>query len=116
MSQARHPAARLVEHVRSRATKLVAETFFRSLSGMGRLLPEARPTRRIVQVVRDIPYHDTGSSDHLLDIYRPVDPGDGAPLPVIFYVHGGGFHILSKDTHWVMGYGFARRGFMVVSI
>lgn len=116
MSQARHPAARLLEHVRSRATKVVAETFFRSLSRVGRFLPEARATSRIVQVTRDIPYHDTGERDHLLDIYRPVERGDGAPLPVIFYVHGGGFHILSKDTHWVMGYGFARRGFMVVSI
>jgi acetyl esterase len=116
MSQARHPAASLVERMRSRTAKVVAETFFRSVSALGRYLPEARATSRVVEVQRDIPYHDTGSSDHLLDVYRPVERGDGALLPVIFYVHGGGFHILSKDTHWVMGYGFARRGFMVVSI
>jgi acetyl esterase len=31
-------------------------------------------------------------------------------------VHGGGFRILSKDTHWVMALAFACRGFTVFSI
>src|SRR5258705_11195862 len=99
MSQARHSAARLVERVRGRATKVVAETFFRSLSQLGRYLPEARATSRVVEVSRDIPYHDTGKSDHLPDIYRPVERGDGAPLPVTFYAHAGGVHTLAKATH-----------------
>ena len=49
-----------------------------------------------------------------LDIYRPVHrPG---PWPVVFYVHGGAFHLLSKDTHWLMGLVFARFGYLVVNI
>mgnify|MGYP003494805265 CR=1 FL=1 len=41
---------------------------------------------------------------HRLDVYRPL----GAQgLPIVFYVHGGGFHSMSKDTHWIMGLGFA---------
>jgi acetyl esterase len=32
------------------------------------------------------------------------------------YVHGGGFRILSKDTHWIMGLAFARRGYVVFNI
>jgi acetyl esterase len=35
---------------------------------------------------------------------------------VVLYVHGGGFRILSKDTHWPMGLAFASRGFVVFNI
>ena len=34
----------------------------------------------------------------------------------MFYVHGGAFHLLSKDTHWLMGLVFARFGYLVVNI
>jgi acetyl esterase len=34
----------------------------------------------------------------------------------LLYVHGGGFRILSKNTHWVMALAFARRGFVVFNI
>jgi acetyl esterase len=35
---------------------------------------------------------------------------------VVLYVHGGGFRILSKDTHWVMALAYARRGYLVFNI
>jgi acetyl esterase len=31
-------------------------------------------------------------------------------------VHGGAFHLLSKDTHWLMGLVFARFGYLCVNI
>src|SRR5439155_19026230 len=31
-------------------------------------------------------------------------------------IHGGGFRILSKDTHWVMGLAYARRGYLCANI
>lgn len=65
-------------------------------------------------MLRDLAYREGGSSAHLLDIYRP-DSGS-RPLPVVFYVHGGGFRILSKDTHWLMGLLFARHGYLVVNV
>ena len=34
----------------------------------------------------------------------------------MFYAHGGAFHLLSKDTHWLMGLVFARFGYLVVNI
>jgi acetyl esterase len=34
----------------------------------------------------------------------------------VFYAHGGAFHLLSKDTHWLMGLVFARFGYLVVNI
>jgi acetyl esterase len=70
-----------------------------------------------VEVTRDVPYrvgHSKIAEHHLLDIYRPVTrPG---PWPVVLYVHGGAFSILSKDTHWLMGLVFARFGYLVVNI
>ena len=66
-----------------------------------------------VHVVRDIRYAPGAGRAHLLDVYTPSGPG---PHPVIFYVHGGGFAMLSKDTHRVFALAFARRGYVVVNI
>src|SRR6185295_2594817 len=52
--------------------------------------------------------------EHRLDVYRPTNRS--GPFPTVLYVHGGGFRILSKDTHWIMALAFARRGFQVVNI
>jgi len=37
-------------------------------------------------------------------------------MPVVFYIHGGGFRFLSKDTHWVMALSFARAGYLVFNV
>lgn len=96
---------------------LVAASFFEGLAGLGALHPAANPKRHGIEVERDIPYgpsNDAHPAWRVLDIYRPVHrPG---PWPVVFYVHGGAFHLLSKDTHWLMGLVFARFGYMVVNI
>jgi acetyl esterase len=67
-----------------------------------------------VEVLRDVSYCDSGLLERRLDIYRPTR-GTG-PYPVVFYVHGGGFRILSKDSHWLFGLMFARRGYLVVNV
>lgn len=96
-----------------RARSLVAQTFFEGLSAAGRIHPAASPKRHGVEVERDVVY-GPDRRWHQLDIYRPVHrPG---PWPVVFYVHGGAFHLLSKDTHWLMGLVFARYGYLVVNI
>ncbi len=97
-----------------RATGLAVRTTLESLAHAGKLHPEALRWRREVDVIRDIPYGDGSDPAHRLDVYRPR--GARGPLPVRLYVHGGGFVILSKDTHWMFGYGFARRGWLVLSI
>ena len=97
--------------------------FFEGASRLGRLHPSARPSRHAVEHLRDIRYRDGHMVEHLLDVYRPIastTPAfrkyDGPPWPIVFYIHGGAFRILSKDTHWVMGLGFARRGFLVFNV
>lgn len=96
-----------------RARSLVAETFFQGLATLGGLHPAANPKRHGIEVEKNVLY---GEDDkfHQLDIYRPVNRPK--PWPVVFYVHGGAFHLLSKDTHWLMGLVFARFGYLVVNI
>ncbi len=104
-----------VEELRRRAGAFLVDGFFRSASRLGKLHPLARPERHGVEIRRDVRYAPGSAlEEHLLDVYRPLErPG---PLPIVLYVHGGGFRILSKDTHWIMGLAFARRGFLVFNV
>jgi acetyl esterase len=86
------------------------ERMFESAAAVARLHPRARKQRRALDIVHDVPYLPSGERAHLLDIYRPtMHPG---PWPVVVYIHGGSFRILSKDTHWVPGVQLAREGFL----
>jgi acetyl esterase len=107
-------AQRIRDRIRSRVGSAIVDNGFRALARVGRLHPLARPERHNVEVIADLQYRESGLADHRLDIYRPRDANGG--LPVVLYVHGGGFRILSKDTHWLMGLAFARRGFLVCNI
>jgi acetyl esterase len=89
------------------------------LQGLSRVvyrLPLLRAEGFGVHVVRDIPYRKTGLAAHTLDVYRPAGPTPTEGYPVVFYVHGGGFAMLSKDTHQVMAMAFARQGYVVVNV
>jgi acetyl esterase len=92
----------------------VSSLFFHGLSRAGRLHPHSDPRRHRVEVTRDVRYSDKGVAEHMLDVYKPT--GRTGRLPIVFYVHGGAFRILSKDTHWLMGLAFARHGYLVVNI
>lgn len=100
--------------LRRKVGALVVDSAFKGLARVGRLHPHARPDAHGVEVLSDIPYLHSGMREHLLDVYRPVDRK--GPLPVLLYAHGGGFRMLSKDTHWLMGLAFARRGYVVFNI
>lgn len=69
----------------------------------------ALPLSALSQVVkRDIPYVENGHARHVLDIYAP----DGAKdLPVVFWIHGGGWQTGDKSDvatkpKWFLGKGF----------
>ena len=115
------------EQVRKRVGALLFEKGLSGVSRLGRLHPRAQPAQHGVEVSRDVPYRPGGAPHHTLDIYIPrqlsagLRPGHdpatySAPHPVVLYIHGGAFRILSKDTHWVMALAFARRGFLVFNI
>ncbi|MFO0547416.1 MAG: alpha/beta hydrolase [Polyangiaceae bacterium] len=94
----------------------LVDGFFRQGSRLAQLHPNARPETHGVEVIRDVAYTSSGAMHHLLDVYRPVGLKAGANRPAILYVHGGGFRILSKDSHWIMGLAFARRGYVVFNV
>ncbi len=59
-------------------------------------------------------YTASGSPEHTLDVYKPLHAT--GPLPVMLYVHGGGFQLLSKDTHWSLASRYASQGYLVFNI
>lgn len=114
MSKSRHPLLREASRLRVSLANAGAKLFFEGFSAAGRLHPLARPEAHDVEVIRDVPYRASVDAMHRLDVYRPK--GATAGLPVVLYIHGGGFTLLSKDTHWMMGLVFARAGYVVFNI
>ncbi len=104
----------MAEQFRRKAGAKVIDGFFRGMSRLGAAHPKARPEAHGVRVVRDLPYRDSPLREHRLDVYLP--PGQATGRKVVLYVHGGGFRILSKETHWLMGLAFARQGYVVFNI
>ncbi|MGC4123284.1 MAG: alpha/beta hydrolase [Myxococcales bacterium] len=101
--------------LRRRAGAFAIRTFFEGLSRSARLAPQAQAALERVEVLRDLPYRPTGSMEHTLDVWR-LRARPSRPLPVVLYVHGGGFSILSKETHWSMALRFAEAGYLVFNI
>ena len=62
----------------------------------------------------DIPYIKDGHERHVLDIYLPKDPAD-KPLPVVFWIHGGGWVVGDKKDVAQKPRLFTDRGFIFVS-
>jgi acetyl esterase len=108
----------LANRIRRAAGGLLFEGFFEGISRAAKLHPNARLHKHDVERIRDIPYQDTGSAAHTLDVYRPTKAHrrHSPSLPVVLYLHGGAFQICSKETHWVMALAYARRGFVVFNV
>jgi len=102
------------DRLRRKVGAAVTDGFFTGFTHFGRNLPSARPHKHGVERLTDIPYLPTGEDHHRLDVWRPID--SSRPRPVLLYIHGGGFRILSKDASWVFALAFARRGFTVFNI
>lgn len=69
-----------------------------------------------VRVTRNVPYHGSGSHAHMLDVFQPRDATLTHLRPVVMYVHGGGFEVCSKDTHWMMAQQYAHAGYVVFNV
>ncbi|MHC4282673.1 MAG: hypothetical protein ACYSWZ_06860 [Planctomycetota bacterium] len=48
------------------------------------------------KLTSDMPYVKNGHERHVLDIYTPEEPA-GKPLPVMFWIHGGGWQVGDKS-------------------
>jgi acetyl esterase len=108
------PALPIHHRMRRRLGALIVDGFFKGASRAGGMIPLANPRFHNVEVIRDVPYSGSGRREHRLDVYRPKNAK--GPLPVVLYVHGGGFRMLSKDSHWLFGLVFARRGYVCLNV
>ena len=102
------------KRLRRQTNAIIGEGLFGGLARLGRLHPLSNPAKHGVEVIRDLAYLPTGNPRHRLDIYRPSKRSGSAPIVV--YMHGGGFNLLSKNTHWLMGLAFARAGYLVFNV
>ncbi len=62
----------------------------------------------------DVAYVDNGHLRHKLDIYTP-EVASSAPLPVVFWIHGGGWQVGDKSDVGVKPQALTERGFIFVS-
>jgi len=90
----------------------VVDAAAHTLARMRYMLPDAHPARFDVRVLFDVAYGE--HAKNRLDVYIPTRTPK--PLPVVMYVHGGGFAMLSKETHRVMALTIARRGYLTFNI
>ncbi|HVJ87411.1 MAG TPA: alpha/beta hydrolase [Caulifigura sp.] len=65
-----------------------------------------------MKVTRDVPYSTEKQERHVLDIYAPVG---ASKLPVVFWIHGGGWQTGDKSDVQVKPQTFVDRGFVFVS-
>lgn len=100
---------------RRRAWESFLEGALSSASWLLHRVPSLSLTRNHIECIKDIPYLPTNRIEHTLDVYRPKN-SEGKKLPVLLYIHGGGFQLLSKDSHWLFGSLFAQQGFVVFNV
>lgn len=62
---------------------------------------------------RSLPYVEKGHARHVLDIYTPADAKN---LPVVFWIHGGGWQTGDKANVQEKPAWFTKKGFVFVSI
>lgn len=93
-------------HPNADGARRIAETVYQSLTG--------RPLAE-VELMEGVEYGTGGGRPLKLDIIRPKEPS-GGPLPVILYVHGGGWKMYDRAQFREYLYFFARRGYFCASM
>jgi arylformamidase len=75
--------------------------------------PAVTPAQPALRVERDIPYAEPRNGRQLLDVYAPPA---GSNLPVVVWVHGGGWMRGSKNEVAHKPAAFAEKGFVFVPV
>tara|TARA_B110000495_G_C22974768_1_gene572425 strand:- start:355 stop:1236 length:882 start_codon:yes stop_codon:yes gene_type:complete len=66
------------------------------------------------QLKSDLPYVENGHERHVLDIYTPEESTD-KKLPIMFWIHGGGWQVGDKSDVALKPKVLTERGFIFVS-
>src|ERR1044072_1040430 len=70
------------------------------------------PGARAQEVKRNLPYADPADERQVLDVYSPPNAQN---LPVVFWIHGGGWQTGDKTDVQVKPRAFMAKGFVFVS-
>lgn len=92
----------------------LAGTAAAQVSGGGDAASALRNVSEGVVAHRDLAYVEGGHERQKLDLYLPS--GAQGPLPLIIWVHGGGWQAGSKDGCPPLRQGFVSRGYAVASV
>jgi arylformamidase len=68
---------------------------------------------RAQTIHRDIPYAGVDDKNRMLDVYSPADAKN---LPVVFWIHGGGWQAGDKSQVKLKPQAFMDKGFVFVSV
>lgn len=105
---------RLSSHFLQNATRFALHHGVINFAKAVRLTPVQWANRRQVEVLANHSYKPGSKSRaHRMDILRPRQTTNA---PIVLYVHGGGFGLLSKDSHWHLATAWAAQGFWVANI
>ncbi len=74
--------------------------------------PSVKPGLKNTQRIRNVSYGAHGAN--LVDIYKPDSPEE--TLPVVMYIHGGGFGTCSKNSHRIAAEKYAQLGYLVFNV
>jgi arylformamidase len=78
------------------------------------IIPGLMQQGQAQQLIPDIPYVENGHARHRLDIYSPKS-NDQAKLPVVFWIHGGGWQAGDKSDVALKPKLLTERGYLFVS-
>jgi acetyl esterase/lipase len=84
------------------------------IAGLVLLLILVSDTVQAQQLKADIPYVESGHERQVLDIYIPERAADGR-LPIMFWIHGGGWQVGDKSDVALKPKALTERGFVFVS-
>lgn len=76
---------------------------------------DATPDLAGIVVERDVEYGRVGDRPLLLDVYRPEKPA-AEPVPLLMFIHGGGWSGGDKRDYQIYTARFAQRGYVCVSV
>jgi acetyl esterase/lipase len=96
--------------MRSIITLLIATVLLLEIQVRAQTTPIPAPT----PTKSGIPYVDNGHERQVLDIYAPANAA-GKGLPVVFWIHGGGWQTGDKSDVKLKPQWFMERGFVFVS-
>jgi arylformamidase len=87
--------------------------FFLFVASCAAFIPVAAPAQTTPRVESDIAYAEPRNERHMLDVYAPPT---GSNLPVVVWVHGGGWRAGSKNEVNLKPSAFVERGFVFVAM